>query len=211
MRVVLGMIVVLAPLRTFADAPEPIPDVRVASERPLSRRLAIEVDPLPFIIDLGKLSVDVVVVPIDHHAIIVSPFYTATSTAPIVLQDASGNPMLQLPEQIFHGGGLELGYRYYRGVGGPRGWFVGPSLIVAAMYERQGQYGDGSHTSFQDLGLAVDAGYQTLVADKVSIALGAGVQGLVTTKSIPPQQFPAKLYATSGVWPRIVFSIGWAL
>ncbi len=201
----------IAPAIAGADTPEPVPDVHVATTPPSPRRLAIELDPLPLIADLGKLQADLVIVPIDHHALVVSPFYTSTATAPIVLQDASGNPMLQLPEQIFRGVGLELGYRYYHGRGGPRGFFVGPSLIFAAMLEKQGQFGDGSHTSYQDLGLAVDAGYQVLIANEVSLAFGAGVQGLITSKSIPEQQFPAKLYGNSGVWPRLLFSIGWAL
>ncbi len=194
-----------------ADTPEPIPDVRIDAQAPPSRRLAIGLDPLAFITDLGMLQADIVIVPVDHHAIVVSPFYTSTSTAPIIVQDANGNPMYQLPEQIFRGTGLELGYRYYRDLRGPRGWFVGPSLIFIAMFERQGQYGDGSHTRFQDLGVAVDAGYQALVADRVSLTLGGGVQALITSRSIPDQQFPAKLYANSGVWPRFVLSIGWAL
>jgi hypothetical protein len=194
-----------------ADTPEPVPDVRIDAQAPPSRRLAIGLDPLAFITDLGKLQADIVIVPVDHHAIVASPFYTSTSTAPIVVQDADGNPMSQLPEQIFRGAGLELGYRYYRGLSGPRGLFVGPSLIFIAMFEKQGQYGDGSRTRFQDLGVAVDAGYQALVANKVSLALGGGVQALVTSRSIPDQQFPAKLYANSGVSPRFVFSIGWAL
>jgi hypothetical protein len=210
MRALIAMLVIW-PATVRADTPEPVPDVHVTTAPPPARRLAIEIEPVPFIADLGKLQADVVVVPIDHHAIVASVFYTSTSTAPIVLQNADGSPMLQLPEQMFRGVGLELGYRYYVGTGGPRGFFVGPSLIVAAMFEKQGQYGDGSHTSYQDLGLAIDAGYQVIVADQVSLALGGGVQGLITTKPIPEQQFPAKLYANSGVWPRLVFSVGWAL
>jgi hypothetical protein len=204
-------IALVAPAMARADAPEPVPDVHVATASPPVRRLAIEIDPLPFIADLGKLQADVVLVPIAHHAIVASPFYTSTSTAPIVLQNADGNPMLQLPEQIFHGVGLEIGYRYYTGVGGPRGFFVGPSVIYVAMFEKQGEFGDGSHTNYQDLGLALDVGYQVLIADKISLAFGAGVQGMETSKSIPPQQFPARLYGNSGVWPRLLFSIGWAM
>jgi len=191
-----------------ADDREPVPDVHVEGDQLPARRIAIELDPLPLITDLGKLSADLVIVPVDHHAIAVTAFYTSTSTAPIVLQDASGAPMTQLPEQDFRGAGVELGYRYYSGRGGPRGWFVGPSLIAVAMFERQGRYGDGS---YYDLGAALDVGYQVLVADRVSLGLGAGAQVLVTSKTIPDQQFPAKLYGNSGVWPRLVFSIGWAL
>jgi hypothetical protein len=201
----------LAAATAEADQLEPIPDVQVATTAAPERRLAIELAPLPLIAALGKLQADVVLVPIEHHAIVLAPFYTSTSTAPIVVQDASGNPMYRLPEQVFRGAGIELGYRYYRGPRGPRGFFIGPSLVYVAMFEKQGQYGDGSHTSYHDLGLALDAGYHVIVADRVSLSFGAGVQWLTTSRSIPDQQFPARLYANSGVLPRLLFSIGFAL
>ncbi len=201
----------LVPALAHADTQEPVPDVHVAPEAPRARRIAIEVLPLPIITDLGKWSADLVIVPIDHHALVVSPFYTTTSTAPIVIQDATGAPMTQLPEQEFRGVGIEVGYRYYTGFAGPRGWFIGLSLIAVSMNERQGQFGDGSQTHYADLGLAVDAGYQVVIGDSVSLGLGAGVQGLITTKTIPDQQYPAKVYGNAGIWPRLLLSIGWAL
>jgi hypothetical protein len=69
---------------------------------------------------------------------------------------------------------------------------------------------DQSETSFLDYGLALDVGYEALVADRVVIAFGAGVQGLLTSKAIPNQQFPANVYANGAVRPRALASIGWA-
>jgi hypothetical protein len=50
-----------------------------------------------------------------------------------------------------------------------------------------------------------------LIADRVALSLGAGLQALTTSKSIPGQQFPAKIYANGGVLPRLLFAIGVAL
>jgi hypothetical protein len=69
---------------------------------------------------------------------------------------------------------------------------------------------DGDTTTYLDYGLAADAGYQALIADKVSLALGGGVEVLATSRSIPNQQFPARLYANGGVLPRFLLSLGWA-
>jgi hypothetical protein len=203
-------LIVIATSNARADAPEPIPDVEIPFAPAPRRALALELQPLPLIAGLGKSAADIVVVPVDHHAIVVTALYTSTSTAPILLLDAAGAPIARLPEQMFRGAGIELGYRYYSGHAGPRGWFVGPSLIAVAMFEHQGRFGDGSQTDYLDYGVALDGGYQALVGDSVSIALGAGVQGLITSRPIPDQQFPARLYADSGVWPRLLLSIGWS-
>jgi hypothetical protein len=69
---------------------------------------------------------------------------------------------------------------------------------------------DGTQTHFHNYGVAADVGYQMLVADRVVISLGAGVQYNWISRSIPNQQFPAKLYANGGVRPRVLLSLGWA-
>lgn len=183
-------------------------DVRLALEPPVRRHAAIVVNPLALVV--GKLSADLVVIPVDHHALVVNAFYFGATTAPIYVFDASGAAM-QLPEQRFAGGGVELGYRYYRGLGGPRGLFIGPSLVLASIKEHQlPPTGDDSSFRFTDIGVAVDVGYQVLVTDQITLAIGAGVQALATSRSIPAQQFPAKVYANGGVLPRLLLSAGWA-
>jgi hypothetical protein len=191
------------------DSEEPPVDVHVGSTPPPWRRITIEWNPLPFVVGFGKISANVVLVVKNHHAIVVSPFFTDSTTSPIYVFNAEGDPT-QLPEQRFLGFGLELGYRYYWGQRGPRGLFVGPSLIGALMYEHQEQYGNGSHTNYADLGLAFDVGYQMLITDAITISAGLGVQGMLTTKTIPQQQFPIDIYGNSGVWPRVLFSVGYA-
>ncbi len=194
-------------LSSRAAVAEPPPPVDVViHDAPHSRRiLAIEWNPLP-LFTIGKLSANVVFVPVDHHALVLSPFYAWTSTAPIYIFDDAGTPT-QLPEQKFKGFGGEIGYRYYFGEGGPRGFFVGPSLILASFTATAA---DASKTHFFDVGVAADAGYEVLIADNVALSLGGGLQYVATTKSIPDQQFPARIYANSGLRPRVLASVGWA-
>jgi hypothetical protein len=177
----------------LASAAPAAVDVAVRDTPPPRRLLAIEWNP--------------VIVPVDHHALVLSPFYVSTTTNPIYVFDDEGNST-QLPSQTFSGFGGEIGYRYYSGLGGPRGFFAGPSLILAGMSAKAQ---NGSTTGYLDIGLAADVGYEFLVVDSVALSLGAGVQYATPTSSIPAQQFPADVYANGKVFPRALASIGWAL
>jgi hypothetical protein len=187
-----------------AEPPPPV-DVVLRDAPPPHRSVALEWSPLALII--GKISVNAIFVPGEHHALVVSPFYTQTTTAPINVVDASGGPNTRLPAQKFEGFGGEIGYRYYWGHGGPRGLFVGPSLLVSWMTATAE---NGSQTSFAQYGLAADVGYQMLVTDAVSISIGGGLQYALTSQSIPNQQFPADVFANGGLRPRLLLSFGWA-
>src|SRR5260370_37259905 len=68
-----------------AEPPPPVACV-IRDPPPRRRLLAFELNPLP-LVTLGKLSGNLVVVPTDHHALIVSPFYARTSTEPIYVYD----------------------------------------------------------------------------------------------------------------------------
>jgi len=211
-----------------AEAPEsdavpagPV-DVSLPEATPPRRYLAIEWNPLPFVAmhtgekpdpggptqgGLGKLSLNFVLAPLEHHALILSPFYVLTRTTPVTIFDDAGAPT-QLPVQTFRGYGTELGYRYYTGEGGLRGFFAGPSLILSTMTATAQ---NGAKTHYLDYGVAADIGYQALVVDSVSLSLGAGLQYTTTDKSIPEQMLWAKVFANSAVFPRILASVGWAL
>jgi hypothetical protein len=187
---------------------EPAPGVDVAIHDDVPspwRRLSIEWNPLP-LFTIGKLSANVVVTPVNHHAIVLSPFYTWTSTAPVYIFDNEGNPT-ELPKQSFKGFGTELGYRYYTGDHGPRGLFLGPSLIVGWLTATAQ---NGTKTHFTDYGIAADIGYQLLLDDCVAVSLGGGAEYMWTDPSIPAQQFPSRIYANRGVNPRVLASLGWA-
>jgi hypothetical protein len=186
-----------------ADTPKAV-DVVVRDPPPPHRSVVLAFNPLALLI--GKVSADVVIAPGDHHSLVLNPFYSKATTAPIDVVDDAGNAT-QLPKQTFEGFGGELGYRYYFARGGPRGLFVGPSLVLASMTATAA---NGSRTSYLDYGLAGDVGYQVLVADSVALDLGGGLQYTTTTKTIPNQQFPAEFYANPGLRPRLLLSFGWA-
>jgi len=200
-----AVLLVVAAGSARADNLEPIPDVTVHADT-TARRIALDVDLVPLVTDLGKLTVDVLIVPIDHHALRVAPFFAWGSTAPIWEISAAGNPIMQLPEETFRAYGLELGYRYYRGVRGPRGWYIGPSLILAELTEK----GSGTSSDYNEIGLAIDTGYSAVIANRVAVALGVGVEGLTASKSFAVQQFPSEMFAQRGIWPRVSLAIGWA-
>lgn len=205
----LSMLVMLVTLGVasvaHADPPPPV-DVAIHDAPPPRRLLSVEWNPVSAVV-YGKWGANAALVPVDHHALVVSPFYASNTTKPIYVPDNQGNLSIQLPVQTFSGFGGEIGYRYYMGHGGPRGFFAGPSLVIAAM-TATAQNGD--KTSYFDYGLAVDAGYEVLVADDVALSFGAGAQYTTPSKSIPNQQFPALVYANSKFVPRALLSIGWA-
>lgn len=200
-----ALLAMLAITGTAMADPDPV-DVKIKDAPPERRFVSIEMNPLPMF-TIGRFGGNVVVAPLDHHAIILSPFYATATTEPIFVYDDNGNGT-QVPKQTFSGFGGELGYRYYTGLGGPRGFFLGPSFILG-IFTASPMTGPGVH--YLNLGGALDAGYQALIGDRVSLSLGGGLQFLGQDKSFPNQQTPAKFYANSGVLPRLLLSIGVAL
>jgi hypothetical protein len=199
-----GFATLLAQPRAAHAGPPPPVDVVLPAETAPQRVVSVQWNPLPLF--LSKLSADVVIAPGDHHAIVLSPFYAWPSTAPINSTDATGN-ITAIKSQSFKGFGGELGYRYYAGRGGPRGFFAGPSLIVSSMTATAG---DGSTTPYLGYGVAIDAGYGAVVADRIALTLGLGAQYSRTDKSIPAQQFPAAVFANAGVFPRLLVAAGYS-
>jgi hypothetical protein len=49
------------------------------------------------------------------------------------------------------------------------------------------------------------------VGDRVALTFGLGAQYSRTDKEIPPQQFPAAIFANSGVFPRLLIGAGYSL
>jgi hypothetical protein len=197
-----------------AEAPPPV-DVVLREPPSPHRAFTIEWNPLALFIE--RVSANVVIAPVDHHALVLSPFYTWSSTVPYAtgidaagrpLVDARGNPYtLNVLSQSFRGFGGELGYRYYLDPGGPRGFFAGPSVLLAAITATAG---NSSQTHFLDFGVAADVGYEALIADAVAVSVGAGVQYTFSSKSNPDQQLPASIYANNAFHPRILLSLGYA-
>jgi hypothetical protein len=134
-----------------------------------------------------------------------TPYYFDSQTAAFTQSGTNVNTFV--PSQKFEGFGGEIGYRYFTGLNGPRGFFVGPSFVIADV---QATSGGGSQTTLMDFGVAVDAGWEMLVADNWSVSLGLGAEYVFTSKSLPSQQWPANIYANSGFHPRPLFAIGYA-
>jgi hypothetical protein len=198
----------------LAETPPP-PDVVIHEVSPPHRTFTVEWNPLTLFID--KWSFNVNIVPGNHHGIILSPFYVNNTTLPWATGiDANGNPLtlssgqaytLNVLPQRFEGFGGEIGYRYYTGREGPRGFFAGPSVLLAPFTATAP---NGNKTSFFDLGFAVDVGFEALIADTVAVSLGGGLQYTIPSKSLPPQQDPATIYANQKLYPRMLLSLGYA-
>jgi hypothetical protein len=191
-------------------------DVALKETPPPHRTLTIDWNPLALFID--RFSLDAVIAPGDHHALMVSGFYTWPSTAEYATGlDAQGRQLvtpsgqmetLAVPSQSFKGFGGELGYRYYGGRGGARGFFAGPSFLIESMTATPFV---GGQTSYMGYGVAGDVGYEALVADTIAVTVGAGLQYTFFDKSIPSQQLPASIVANERLYPRLLLSFGYAL
>lgn len=167
-----------ADLKAVRSEPEPV------------RRVAVSIAPLGPLVARWGGAIEILAA--SHHAIGVSGAYVHAHT-----NEDTNN--------LFRGGVFELGYRYYFGDGGARGFFLGPSFLfgrLEAVPER------GDSIPFYQLGGALDAGFSALVADRVLFALGAGVQYTAPTESFPAQELPASVYARPGVRPRLLLAIG---
>ncbi|MEI7893002.1 MAG: DUF3575 domain-containing protein [Myxococcales bacterium] len=166
-------------------------DAPLASPRGAPRRVALSWNPLTLHLEHYGANVEVLVA--SHHALVLSPFYAWTRTN----ADSNNN--------VFRGIGGELGYRWYEGHDGPRGFFLGPSVLLGS-YTAVPKV--GSSVPFWNFGLAVDVGYQALVADRWVVGLGAGLQYTIPTETFPQQELPASVVAIRGLRPRLLVSLG---
>jgi hypothetical protein len=178
-------------------------DVGVVEPTPARRLFAVEWNPVALFID--RISFNFEIAPAEHHALVLAPYYFNTRTPSFAT--VSGEAPVVHASQRFEGVGGEIGYRYYAGRGGLRGFFAGPSFLLAGVRATDGA---GGHTSLVTFGGAVDVGWQALVADDWLIGLGGGAAFVVASKSVPEQQAPAVYYANSGVHPRALAAVGYA-
>lgn len=160
----------------------------------------------PFTLHVSRYGGNVELLVASHHVLEGTLYYADTVTN----EDSNGNR--------FRGWGGELGYRYYTGHDGPRGFFVGPSLLLAVMRAIPAR---GETIDFLNYGIAVDAGYQAIIADRWVLGLGVGLQYNRPNKTFPQQEVPASIYANAprgpderggGLWvrPRLLLALGFA-
>lgn len=164
------------------------------------RNFAIEITPLSLVINHFGAGLELM--PVEHHALILSAYYFATTTSKYLPGDTGPHA-----NNDFNGVGGELGYRYYYGHNGPRGLFVGPSLLLGKFKATS----DGApSTHFYDLGVGADVGYQAILGDAWVFGFSAGAQYTWVSQSLPDQVAPAAYHANSGVHPRMQIAVGYA-
>jgi hypothetical protein len=162
------------------------------------KSVALQGNPLGVII--GRYSADLEYLPAPHHALHLTPvgYFALPGVA----------------DQYF-GYGAEVGYRWYSGVDGPNGFFLGGSVLVGSFtYVHTAQPGvplDASDdTTFAQVGGAIDAGYQLVFLGNVAVGAGVGASYTVDTESPTFEagnRTDSLLYG-AGLRPRALLSIG---
>jgi hypothetical protein len=171
--------------------PEELDEGTIGSPRGARRWLTIAYN--PFTLQASRYGANAELLLASHHVIAGTLYWANTVTN----EDSFKNR--------FRGVGGELGYRYYTGHDGPRGIFIGPSLLLAALEAVPAR---GATTSFENYGVALDVGYQALVADRWVVGLGGGLQYNRPSTTFPQQELPASIYANPGVRPRLLLALG---
>ncbi len=155
------------------------------------RRFTFTYNPATLFLVRAELSFEAMLA--DHHVIQLTGFYGSTTTN----SDSFNN--------VFRGGGGEIGYRWYSGTGGPRGLYIAPSFLAAgyvAIPQR------GAQVPYANFGGALDVGYQAIFADRWVLGLGGGLQYTAPTVTFPVQELPASVYAIRGLRPRLLLALG---
>lgn len=202
------------PLVTEPSVPRatPAPDTSRPKEMLEERKhVAIGVNPLSFVVK--RLSVQLELVPTEHHALTINPFAVWGSR-----NYSTDGQAYDLGTQ--HGLGGEIGYRYYTGTRGPNGFFFGPSLIFATYWGSGGEPNapDGWFThkpvTYSTVGGAFDAGAQFIVGPGVTLGFGAGAYYFPPTSktdSVDALIEGRGGLGNSGFFPRLLASVGYAL
>jgi hypothetical protein len=180
----------------------PIPPWFIPEGEPM-KTAAIEANPLGLAIGLFSANLEYVFRP--HSAVVLSPHYYFA--VPGVSDQLTG-------------GGVELGYRYYTGLYGPHGFFLGGSLTYGAYrYVHRVPFDTTGldlpdDTSYDALGGAVDAGYQILLHEHIVVGAGAGLMYRYFDAQPTFETYQHGLHELlygSGLRPRVLLSFGGAI
>ncbi len=163
------------------------------------KSVVLQGNPLGLII--GRYSADLEYLPAPHHALHFSP--VGYFALPGVADELVGF-------------GAEMGYRWYSGLNGAHGFFVGASFIALSLHYLHGALPGvpldvPEDTSYVELGGALDAGYQVVILGNFAAGIGLGAQ--YTADTTPPtfeyQNHPLHdLLYGSGLRPRVLLSLG---
>lgn len=177
-----------------ARAQELSPYPPFSTPEPLPQRVAITANPLSFYFG-ARVGLSASVMLVSHHGLELTLYRIDQTTG----TDSNNE---------FTGWGQEIGYRYYSGENGPRGFFIGPSLLLGNFTAIPLAGGDQVH--YHVPGVALDLGYQALLFDHLVIGLGAGAQYTRPSVQLPRQEIPTSTYANAGVRPRVLFALGFS-
>lgn len=179
-------------------------------EPPTPKQYVIEINPLATTI--GRYSIQGEYLPAVHHAITLNPFYTHASLKCTGCNaDGSDADLGSL-----NGFGGELGYRFYTGVKGPNGFYVGPSFLFASYSQSGGVNAvvgtNSPPSSFTSVGGAIDIGGQGVIGPGIVIGGGFGLQWTKTSKDVNTDNynFTSAVVAGGGTRPRFLFTVGYA-
>jgi hypothetical protein len=189
---------------TAASAQGPVnPDRPVApvAEESTHKQFTLNVNPLSYAI--GRYGVDFQFLPMQHHAIVVNPFFANVNAE----STSTFNGTTTTSSQKFSGFGGELGYRFYSGERGANGFFVGPSLI-AGTYSASANGGD--KVAFNSIGWAVDLGGQHVFRNGFTIGGGFGLQYTKVNKDFTDLPLTAGVLAGGGFRPRFLLALGYS-
>jgi hypothetical protein len=155
----------------------------------------------PLGVIIGRYSADLEYLPVPHHALHLTPvgYFALPGVADELV-----------------GGGAEVGYRWYSGLYGPHGFFLGASFIALSLTYIHGALPGvpldaPEDTQYVQLGGALDAGFQMVILG--NLALGAGLGAQYTADTTPPhfeyQNHPwHDLLYGAGLRPRVLLSVG---
>jgi hypothetical protein len=164
------------------------------------KSVALQGNPLGLAI--GRYSADLEYLPVPHHALHFSP--VGYFALPGVADELVGF-------------GAEMGYRWYSGLNGPHGFFLGASFIALSLQYTHGALpgvplDSPQDTSYVQLGGALDAGYQVVILGNFAAGVGIGAQYTGDTPGPPTfeyQNHPLHdLLYGSGLRPRVLLSLG---
>ncbi|HEX3343901.1 MAG TPA: hypothetical protein VHS09_04975 [Polyangiaceae bacterium] len=162
---------------------------------------SVDVQGNPLGLIIGRYSADLEYLPAPHHALHFSP--VGYFALPGVADELVGF-------------GAEMGYRWYSGLYGPHGFFLGASFVALSLHYLHGALPgvplDASEdTSYVELGGALDAGYQVVILGNLALGIGVGAQYTAdtTTPTFEYQSHPwHDLLYGSGLRPRVLLSVG---
>jgi hypothetical protein len=153
------------------------------------------VDGDPFALLPGRIWADLQWLPVEHHAIVVSPY--------VLYYDSTITPFAAGDTRTLVGYGAQLEYRLYSGTRGANGFFVGAGGIIGHTNATAGTSLNGMAFPAQDFvytGGQIDGGVQGILDSGFLVGGGGSIQ---VTENLQPGAKPA-------VYPRLLFTLGYA-